>query len=78
MAKLRKFVQSRDRRHAYIAKWGDFSRQPWISFTEEISIEEAKRRFGHVAPENAIACKIGYSVVPPLEVEVDPRRRNRG
>lgn len=71
--KMLRFVRSRSKRYAYIAKWGSFRRQPWISFTEEISVEEAKRRFGFVAHPNAIGVNVGYSTYAPMEVTVDPR-----
>lgn len=73
--KLRKFVLSRDKRHAYCARWGSFRRQPWIMIEQEISIEEAKRRFGFLAHPDAIGVRIGYSTFAPIEVVVDPKRR---
>lgn len=66
--KLRKFVLSRDKRHAYCAQWGSFRRQPWIMIEQEMSIEEAKRRFGFLAHPDAIGVRVILSHVAPLEV----------
>jgi hypothetical protein len=61
-----------------LTKWRelyfDLRRQPLIAFVEEISVGEAQRRFGHLAPANAVGVKIGYTVYAPLEAEVDPHR----
>jgi hypothetical protein len=70
--KLRSRVLSRSKRYWQIARWSAFRRQPIICWEQEISIEEAKRRFGHIAPEGAIGVRIGYSVHQPMEVLVSP------
>lgn len=51
----------------------DIRNQPWIVFTREMSIEDAKRIFGFQPPEDAIGCKIGYTVYGPMEVTVSPQ-----
>jgi hypothetical protein len=76
--KLRQRILSRRKRYAYIARWSDFRRQPFICFEQEMTIEEAKRRFGYTAPEGAVGVKIGYSVHRPLEVDVCVRRQQNG
>jgi hypothetical protein len=65
--KLRKFVLSRDKRHAYMARWASFHTQPWICVTEEMYIEEAKRRWPFVNFD-AIGVSVVLSHVAPLEV----------
>lgn len=68
--KLRQFFQTRALRHAQIASTAAFRHQPIYCFDYEISIEEAKRRFGYVAPEGSIGCHIGHTVYQPMEVDV--------
>ena len=72
MTSVRQRVLSRSKRYAYIARWSSFRRQPFICFSEEITIEEAKRRWGYLAPSGAIGVKVGYSVHQPMEILVRP------
>lgn len=67
---LRKFVLSRDKRHAYCAQWGSFHRQPWIMLEQEMSIEEAKRRFGFLGVDYGSGAS--FTVHQPTEVTVSP------
>ena len=46
--------------------------QPIISWVEELSVEEALRRFNYMAPDGSVGVKVGFTVHSPLEVEVDP------
>ena len=59
-------------------RYADLRNQPCYIFSEEIDIEEAKRRYPNAVmqwpapPPGAIGRRVGYTVYAPLEVEVDP------
>ena len=51
----------------------DLRSMPILCLDYEISVEEAKRRFGYRAPEGSIGMTVGHTVYRPMEVELDPR-----
>jgi hypothetical protein len=66
----RRFLRSKH--HLWLMTKGAWiMNQPWIMWIEEISIEEAKRRFGHIAPVGAVSVKPGLSSVLAHDPRVD-------
>jgi hypothetical protein len=53
-------------------EYAELSRQPIYSLVEELTMEEAQRRFARVDLLTSVGLKVGCTVYAPLEVEVDP------